>query len=648
MYSKLSLRNVKRSVGDYIIYFLTLTFGVCIFYVFNSIESQQVMMDITSTQKGILNSLTKEMGYVSIFISIILGFLIIYANNFLVKRRKKEFGIYMTLGMDKWKVSRILLIETTIIGVMSLIVGLTLGVFLSQVLAVVTAKMFEVSLKSFVFAFSSSACLKTIIYFGFIFLLVMIFNSTSISKYKLIDLLNANKKNERFKVKKLWISVVLFIISILFIGSSYYLIMKNGIYEINTEFTKSIALGAIGTLLFFRSLSGFLIKVIQNNKKVYLKNINMFVLRQINSKINTTYVSMTVICLMLFITIGSLSTGMGISKALIGNMEQSASYDASMNFIKADSIVKLKQHGIILNNFFENYCKVDYYDINLSSSIFYETKKVNNFEKTIYVIKQTDYNKLMRIQGKPAIYLDGKNFMISCNVDSELPYVGTFLKGGSTITINGKKLRPKSTTTLTDQIEVASQKNNNSTLIVPDNILTGLTPKYSNIYGNYSGNKAIADITFRGVLEKSNIVPYYMTKQRAYEGAKGIALTVSYLAIYIGIIFLISSATVLALQQLSESADNIERYNLLKKIGVEQKMINKSVFIQIGIYFMMPLSLAIAHSVIGIKVASDVVSQFGHINIKSNTILIGIFIIFIYGGYFLATYMQSKSIIKGK
>ena len=232
MYSKLAFRNVRRSVRDYTIYFLTLTFGVCVFYVFNSIESQQAMMSISSSDEQALQSLTMIMGYVSVFISIILGFLILYANKFLIKRRKKELGIYMTLGMDKSKMSWILMLETLLIGIVSLTVGLILGFFLSEVLAVVTAKMFEAAFTEFKFVFSPAACGKTILYFSLIFIMVMLFNTLSISKYKLIDLLSADKKNETFKIKKLWHSVVIFTAAVIFISVAYYLIIDNGLMDI--------------------------------------------------------------------------------------------------------------------------------------------------------------------------------------------------------------------------------------------------------------------------------------------------------------------------------------------------------------------------------------------------------------------------------
>ena len=116
MYFKIALGNVRRSIRDYGVYFLTLTFGVCLFYVFNSIQAQSVMMALSETQAKMLVLLNNMMGIFSIFVCVVLGFLIVYANNFLIRRRKKELGLYLVLGMNKGTVARILMIETVMIG----------------------------------------------------------------------------------------------------------------------------------------------------------------------------------------------------------------------------------------------------------------------------------------------------------------------------------------------------------------------------------------------------------------------------------------------------------------------------------------------------------------------------------------------------
>ncbi|WP_368253399.1 ABC transporter permease, partial [Clostridium paraputrificum] len=228
MYFKLSLRNIRRSLKDYTIYFLTLVFAVCIFYTFNSIESQKLLLDLSEYQGSTFTTISMAITVVSVFISFILGFLIIYANNFLIKRRKKELGVYMTLGMERKSISRILFAETLLIGFISLGVGLFLGVLLSQCLSIVTAKMFSVKLLSFKFIFSESAFIKTIVCFGLIYIIILLFNSRSINKVKLIDLIYASRKNEETKVIGLKISVVLFILSVITNISAYVILIKGG------------------------------------------------------------------------------------------------------------------------------------------------------------------------------------------------------------------------------------------------------------------------------------------------------------------------------------------------------------------------------------------------------------------------------------
>ena len=202
MLFKLSLKNIKKSFKDYAIYFMTLILGVTIFYMFNSIESQEAMMQVNQSQKMIIELMTQLIGFVSGFVAIILAFLIIYANNFLIKRRKKEFGIYMTLGMGKRQISKILLFETILIGIISLGVGLVIGIFGSQLMSILVSKLFEVDMTEYQFVFSKDAFVKTCIYFALMYLAVMIFNTISVSRYKLIDLINAAKKNEKIIIKK--------------------------------------------------------------------------------------------------------------------------------------------------------------------------------------------------------------------------------------------------------------------------------------------------------------------------------------------------------------------------------------------------------------------------------------------------------------
>ncbi|MGO0915815.1 FtsX-like permease family protein, partial [Clostridioides difficile] len=333
MYSKIAIKNVRKSFKDYSIYFLTLTLAICIFYSFNSIESQKALMEMNASTKSHVEMLKNMISYMSVFVSVILCSLILYANNFLVKKRNKELGIYMTLGMEKVKISKILVFETIIVGIVSLVSGLILGLLVSQGLSILLLKLFEFNMSEYNFVISISSIIKTIVYFGIMFLLVMIFNTYIISKYKIIDLLTIGRKTEDIKFKSPFVYTITFILCIISLIIAYSMVLKVGLNPKNPKFIMSIVLGVIGTILFFYSLAGFALYIVKKNKNIYFKGLNIFVVKQINSKINTNFISISIICLMLFLTIGILSTGFGFKSALNAGLKGATPFDASATMI---------------------------------------------------------------------------------------------------------------------------------------------------------------------------------------------------------------------------------------------------------------------------------------------------------------------------
>ena len=420
MYFKLSLRNIRRSLKDYTIYFLTLVFAVCIFYTFNSIESQKLLLDLSEYQGSTFTAISMAITVVSVFISFILGFLIIYANNFLIKRRKKELGVYMTLGMERKSISRILFAETLLIGFISLGIGLFLGVLLSQCLSIVTAKMFSVKLLSFKFIFSESAFIKTIICFGLIYIIILLFNSRSINKVKLIDLIYASRKNEETKVIGLKISVVLFILSVITNLSAYVILIKGGAAAITVTMFICVILGIIGTFLFFMSLTGFLLKLVQSSKRYYFKKLNMFLLRQINSKINTNFIS-----LMLFLAICTLSGGLGINFAVSSQGKELTPHDATVQdeINKTDLEKVFMDANINLNKFTSKFSAYKQYNSGIGYKELFNEELVNEL-KNLYpvtanvdvkVVGLSDFNEEMKLIGKEPIILNDKSFGLFVN-----------------------------------------------------------------------------------------------------------------------------------------------------------------------------------------------------------------------------------------
>ncbi|HHD2732992.1 ABC transporter permease [Clostridium perfringens] len=668
MYFKLAFKNIKKSYKNYVIYFLTLIFGICIFYTFNSIESQSVMMELNEQKQSAFMMAEQLIGYFSVFIAFVLGFLIVYANNYLIKRRKKEFGIYMTLGMENGSLSKMIFLETLFIGAISLGIGLVLGIMLSQALSVLTAYMFQVDLTKFQFVFSPLGFKRTVLCFSIIYLVVLIFNFISVRKIKLIDLLTASKRNEKPTIKNLWVSVILFLVSVGILGIAYYKVIHDGIaFASFNALGLPILLGCIGTFIFFYSLTGFFLKVIQGNKKFYLRDLNMFVMKQISSKINTTFVSLSFICLMLFLAICTFSGGLGINRAINADLKDLTKFDVTFWSNSGENIEKLlKEKNIDISNIAKEDSNMVMYDSGVKYSKFLSkegmTAMKNYFpvanDNDILVIGENGYNNTLKLLGKESVNLKENQYLAVGNIDEMKKWVNESLENGNMdqmkklvnkssenekkINISGKTLEPANKKYENINLYNFTMKGDILIFVIKDSLLEGLKPvssRFNMMLKDNSNTKEELE-SIRDQLVESQV--YSITKKEIYDNAAGLGATMAYLGIYLGLIFIITSAVVLAIQQLTESTDNVERYRLLKEIGVDQKMINKAIFTQVGVYFMLPLSLAIVHSIVGLKISSTIVGVFGNASIMPNIIITAIIFVIIYGGYFLATYLGAK------
>ena len=692
MLFKLSIKNMKKSFKDYAIYFLTLVLGVAIFYMFNSLDTQQAMLDVSTSTREIIKLMIGMLNIVSVFVAVTLGLLIAYANNFLINRRKKEFGIYMILGMGKRQISKIILFETILVGIVSLVCGIVIGVFASQFMSVLVAKLFEADMSKFTFVFSREACIKTCIYFAIMYLAVMIFNTITISRYKLINLLTAIKKNEKVKMKNPFISILIFLIATGILGFCYYKVTVEAdtIREIS-QMLQIILLGILGTFLIFWSLSGFILRLVQSLKGTYLKGTNMFVLRQINNKINTTVISMTVICLMLFMTISILSSSLSLrntmQKDLLDmtpvdlNLYKTANlpeeyerygkkYRATKEAIEDSrlTIVETLENNDFDINKLKDIVEIPIYATNdLTWGDFigdkYEEVKAQfpmlKYDTAETIVKVSDYNKLAKLYGNEQYSLNDDEYILLCEFDNMISIRNSVLKDVNTLEIAGKEYKSKYNECKEGFIEMSTSHTNTGIILVPDSCnLTEDMKEETFLAANYNAtsdeekeeiekNFIESDSILIKNLEEKGITLDGMTRISIIESSTGVAAIVVFIAIYLGIIFLIASAAILALKQLTESADNKQRYIILRKIGCDEKMINQALFRQIAIFFMLPLIFAIIHSIFGIQFAITLMSVLASKeellpSAIATVLIIGI----VYGLYFLATYFGSKNIIK--
>lgn len=675
MLCKLSIKNITKSMKDYTIYFFTLILGVAIFYVFNAIDSQTVMLKASGRTYEIIKLMTSILSAISVFVSFILGFLIIYASRFLIKRRNKEFAIYLTLGMSKRKISLILFFETLLIGLISLIIGLGLGVVLSQLMSILVANMFEADMTKFQFVFSQSACLKTLIYFGIMYLIVIIFNTIIINKYKLIDLLSSSKKSEKVKLKNPYVCIVIFIISVIVLGLAYYLV-TDGFEKLTTadQILIPIIMGIVSTFTLFWSMSGLILKLVMSLKNIYYKGLNSFIVRQISSKINTMVFSMTIICLMLFVTICVLSSSLSLKNSMTKNLKELVPMD--IEFTKPvnreegngfseievnDSKISIEKTLENLNlNPEEEFKDTLSFNIYEDESIILKSLLINSldeiykeypfllYNQTIDLMKLSDYNALAEKFNLEKYNLKENEYIIIVNYDYMASIINTGLKNNPELLLNNETYHSKYKKCQDGFYELNSSRSNTGFIVLPDKALENHTSIAEFLVANYKNDKEKTEDKIAEVLSNNYNKTTWLTYNSKIDIANasvGLGALVTFVGLYLGIIFLISSAAILALKELSESTDNKERYNMLRKIGASEEMLNSALFKQIGIFFATPLLLAIIHSIFGIKFANFLLESMGTKGLLLSNIMTAIFLVTIYGGYFILTYLCSKNII---
>lgn len=724
MLFKLSFRNITRSVKDYAIYFFTLVLGVTLFYVFNSVGSQAAVLELNNAKKLIVELLSKILSGMSILVVAILGALIIYASRFLIKRRNKEFAIYLTLGMSKRKISRLLFFETLMIGIISLAVGLLVGIGASQLISILIGRLFEADMSKFQFVFSEKAFFDTILYFGLIYLVVIVFNTIIVGRLKIIDLLHGSKKSEKAFLKNPLLRAIVFVLASFGLSYAYWWVTNDKVSMMDriNNLLWPVAIGVITTFLLFWSFSGLIMEVLTRSKRFYYRGLNSFIFRQVSSKINTAVVSMSLISLLLFLTISILSLCFSINESMKKELAYNTPVDAfieltdynavfgpngpgygpsasssdqdwnlqvkeSQKYMQKSIYQKLVEKDEDIAKSIKEYLEVNVYadhtlTFKQALQAEYLTGLVGEFmsKTAVPILRVSDYNKIAKLYHREEISLADNQYQMLADYKPMSDSIDKSLASGFQINYRGQTLSPVAKKHLEGFVTSSGMKSNTGILIVPDKIASGQTIGSRVLLVNYNtsadhtaqqidndirrvydlGNLSIEVHTTDEALQKtkekskaeeqrpSGVSFSYMTKILIYTSSIGLQAIATFVGFYLGIIFLISSAAILALKQLSESSDNIEKYAALRRLGASNKMLNRALFIQIAIFFVFPLLVGILHSVFGIKFASSIIEVFGSGGLLASIPITASMLILIYGGYFLLTYLSSKRIISEK
>ena len=686
MLFRLSLKNIRKSIKDYSIYFFTLVLGVCIFYVFNAIGDQTAMMELSGTKSRIVHTMNTALSGMSVVVSLILGFLIVYASRFLIRRRKKELGIYLTLGMRRTAVIRILLTETLLIGLLSLGVGLLAGIGLSQFMSLFVANMFEADMSRFVFTVSLAAIGKTICYFVIIYLVVIVMNVVVVARSRLIRLLVADRVQETVRLKNPAVSCVLFLAACGMLAFAYYNVTANQeAMETQGDVMFQIVLGIVGTFLIFWSVSGFVLAIVKKIPGIYNRRLNSFVLGEVSARINTSVAAGTIICLLLFATICILSAAFTLKADRDRKMENQTPVDVCMwrsvpegtGYDPRESIrAVLEEKGFDMDALevrgeFVTYKRAEATEGAVMGSFMDRLlEKDPTFramaENPVEIIRAGDYNKAAGIYGFEPVKLGPDQYAVSCDYPSMQEFFNQGLMENDTVEICGRTLKAAYSECVEGYIRMSYSESNMGLLVVPDDLpLTGqdvfqsylisdYTPEYNNRdfcswmdEGGFEEqiNAGISDCGSGSGSEDQGGVRI-STRSQIYDDSIGSSAMAVFIALYLGFVFIVSGAAILALKEMSDAIDSREKYRILRQLGAGEKEVNRALAVQMGIFFGFPLLLAAVHSVFGIQVSYTMLGIYASVKSLPPLIVAAVLIGILYGGYFAVSYLCCRRVIR--
>lgn len=664
VFKELAVKNVKKSARDYLIYFFTLTFSICLFYTFNSISSQFAMMQIDDSQ-NFLSFASGMILLVSVFICMIVGALIVYANRFLLKRRKKEIGIYITLGMEQEEILALLMRETFLIGVISLLSGMLTGIVFSQGLALITAGVIGVEFENLHFFFSIGAAVKSILFFAIVFIFVHFFNAKEIKKMNLIDLIYADRKNEVLEIGGNKKKMLVFFCSIILMAGGYVWILT----RFSENMMQAVGIGMLlivtGTALFFISVADMMIQVIEKRKKIYYNGLNMFVVRQMAGRMKSNILSMTVISILMFASITTMAVGLGGSKSIMESSRDSAPFDISFtefagsmeygeekqDLTQISVSEELEHLGLPVQDLFCDLAELSiYYPDGVDGSLFLSKntneKSYLNDDTQIAVISVEDYNQAMKLLGKQGITLGKQEYALNYNIGEVGEVYERFSENPAPLLINGSCLRMKEGGLYHSSYRTSLFQTDQGTVIVPEAVLNHLKPYQKILNGMFVNGSRKGYAEFREEMFKLPFLPQWQAKEQSALQIFSDTIIFSYIGIYLGIIFLITAGAVLALQQLSQSSDNVKKYQLLDRLGTEEKLMRQSVLTQLLIYFGIPIGIASIHSAVIIRGFYVQFTNLSAMDIIQNILFAVIITGVIYGVYFITTCIGSFRILK--
>ena len=688
MYFNLAKKNMVKNIRDYMLYFITVVIIIGIFFAFSSEDIPVYILGIMGGATQNIRAEMKElMDAISIFIMIGFAIIIIYSNSFFIKRRKNEIGVCLSLGMSKNRIAGVLFLESLLIVIIALIIGIAGGVVLSQVMMVGVLHMMGIGFANYKFIFSVSALYKTIIYFIVVFIIVGIINM-SFAGMKISDSLSSKNKESFLMQKKISTSIITFIIGLLGIMLSYWILF----WMMGPTVILSLISGIISIIVFMIGLVNLIIHVICKNEKLFFKGINIFAVRQM--KINGSKLIITSIItsvLLLISMVGFILTMNTSATIFLSNHNSREIYmnditpGIDANIYNNIGIDNVKSLNYIMKN--SGASQKYNYDLSEKAIITGNLNIVGENGSETYnrfnIVSLKWYNKYMEMIGGVQDKLSNNQAIIIANTNSDLKLFERagrnkqFKFAGTTYKVTKEKLvkynngiiHQEGIPTIILPVKIQSKDDGSKVLITQENkkmnlkkYLTFSIPilsinakaaKYNTVaaYGNLTNtlNKFVNNKNFKKVLEQNaqlNIsraysnftISSHVAEQQNMMQSK---VVYTFTWIYISAIFLIGSALLLTLQIFIETTEEKERYKTLKNIGVSKTQISANVLKQVIIRFGIPFIFA-GVNIILMAICFTSMNILGQdFKVVIITLIVSMIIYILYG---VITYIKAKKI----
>lgn len=688
LYIKLAWGNLRRALKDFTVYFVTLMLSVSLFYSFNTLTNQAFFVGLSSSTSHLVLRMAELITGLSIFLMIVIGILIVYANVFFMRRRVREFATYLLLGMKKSSLTFVILIENFIVGICALIVGLLVGVVVSQFSSLAVLKLFNSPVERFHFLLVPQAMIFTACMFGVVFVLSTLCATFVISRTRLSVLFRSSFASDRFKIKNPWITLVLFVVSVLLIAQAYRMFS----YEVLTAngggtFLCCTALVVLGTALFFYSVSTAFTQIARAIKPLYYRGLNLYVVRQFASRINSSWISMTMICATIFIALCTLSIGFTAVASVRSQETLMCPTDFIADFhckdgyqsVQTDKLVSLMAEEIpSWNTTVRSTTQLTSYTLGETDNVYTIANLISDcglskekaldgvpadaVDMPVYFVGVSEYNKFRALAGLQPIELSDNEVRFA-SYPSLADQTDDLAASEKTVTLGNTyhNVRIKQKLKISD---LAGLPSNPCSLIVPDAWVRTMKPQQTRLFAQfYTSSKEINEQFSQelahgnkhkeGILGQNNA--YHLRamntvlRYELLEGALSIRVMGTFVAVYTGIILLITSAAILSIQQLSELAYMRKSYTKLLQLGATSTCCSGTIFTQLGIWFMLPCALAISHAFCIMKEMDALYRLMGtDAEAKQWLFITAGIVLAIYALYFIMTFVIVRVSVLGK